>query len=918
MEMICKTDGAICISKATSDSLIEWSKANKIDLKKNFTSHWVHLGADIEASSPLSGVPAEAEIILKQIRAKPTFLSVATLEPRKRHEQILDAFELLWARGHDIQLVFVGKPGWNVEDLTLRIERHPEAGKRFFWLRSVTDEYLQRIYATSICLIAASLNEGFGLPVVEAARARLPVIARDIAVFREIAGVGAHYFAGDAPLELATRIMEWIKLYESALHPQPTMVKSLTWEESTDGLIESLVHQNYPRRQILVDVSGVVQQVNNPTIQRFVKTVLKHWLTAPPDGWRVEPVYSHLTGTYRYANGFASNVLGQQTNLKPDLPVDIAPGDVFIVLDFHPEIQAMQAPFFELARRQGVTVKFMVYDMIYIQHPEYFDTNTLTTFEKWLNVVSKSDGAISPTHHVANGLKSWMALNQGEQDKPPRAASSFLCCDRRPTHHGSARHNTPDHNPRTAEPKIPTFLMVGTLPPRQDCDDILDSFEIAWASGENIALTIVCKTNSSTDDFLSRLRSHPELNRRLKWFESATDTELNFLYRNSTCLIAASCEPGQGLNIVEAALQGLPVIARDILPLREIASSHAYYFDPRLGFKSTDLTLWLNLYQHAMHPTISGLAVQSWDELASQILSQSLQPNAYGSGRYVPANPRSTPHHHSSYEDKDGAETSSSKNQLQIKRNTLAQQGLTTMSNQQLSKIAEFMNTTSGEKKEFLIENHSDSPLHKRTREKFELLIEELANQTSVNAELKQQLLDTRAQLSSNQRAHEFELAARTSLLFAESTGIARQAISILTSWLSDKPAQEPTIIQRLSFQSDNKLILAPTALRTNGKIHIRNAQKGHALYGPYCSLPEGSYIASIYFDGPITRSAYLEVSCDNGRSLLSRHRIRRSVASLKFSTRARIDGVEVRLFTPYDDFCAIVNNIEIIQYGAP
>ncbi|MDZ7598485.1 MAG: glycosyltransferase [Desulfobacterales bacterium] len=62
-----------------------------------------------------------------------------------------------------------------------------------FWLQGISDEYLEQVYACA-CLVAASLNEGFGLPLIEAARHRVPIIARDIPVFREVAADCAFIF----------------------------------------------------------------------------------------------------------------------------------------------------------------------------------------------------------------------------------------------------------------------------------------------------------------------------------------------------------------------------------------------------------------------------------------------------------------------------------------------------------------------------------------------------------------------------------------------------------------------------------------------------------------------------------------------------------------------------------------------------
>lgn len=53
-------------------------------------------------------------------------LSARTLEPRKGHAQVLDAFEQLWPLGVDANLVIVGKQGWMVDELVARLRSHLE------------------------------------------------------------------------------------------------------------------------------------------------------------------------------------------------------------------------------------------------------------------------------------------------------------------------------------------------------------------------------------------------------------------------------------------------------------------------------------------------------------------------------------------------------------------------------------------------------------------------------------------------------------------------------------------------------------------------------------------------------------------------------------------------------------------------
>ena len=88
-------------------------------------------------------------------------------------------------------------------------------------------------------MINASFGEGFGLPLIEAAQYKIPIIARDIQVFKEVAGTNAFYFPNsDDPDILSAAIKNWMALYEADKHPKSDTMKFLSWEESSKQLVD--------------------------------------------------------------------------------------------------------------------------------------------------------------------------------------------------------------------------------------------------------------------------------------------------------------------------------------------------------------------------------------------------------------------------------------------------------------------------------------------------------------------------------------------------------------------------------------------------------------------------------------------------------------------------------------------------------
>lgn len=228
------SDQIICISDNTESELRKFMATHHSDV--TVPTCFIHSGADIITSHQTTEVDSEMTLILDKISSKKTFLVIGTIEPRKGHAQILKAFSHLWKNGVDVDLVIVGKKGWMVDKLVKEIKQHPEFSKRLFWLKGINDEILNRLYLSCTALIMASEAEGFGLPLIEAAQHHLPLIVRDIPVFKEIAGPHAFYFTGLEANDLALAIREWLDLYSTGAIPTSAHLPWVTWSEHVEQL----------------------------------------------------------------------------------------------------------------------------------------------------------------------------------------------------------------------------------------------------------------------------------------------------------------------------------------------------------------------------------------------------------------------------------------------------------------------------------------------------------------------------------------------------------------------------------------------------------------------------------------------------------------------------------------------------------
>jgi glycosyltransferase involved in cell wall biosynthesis len=86
------------------------------------------------------------------------------------------------------QLLIIGQRGWEAEDVFNLLDRNQQFRGRVTELNRCTDEELANHLSTARALLFPSRAEGYGLPLVEALGAGVPVIASDLPVIREIAG----------------------------------------------------------------------------------------------------------------------------------------------------------------------------------------------------------------------------------------------------------------------------------------------------------------------------------------------------------------------------------------------------------------------------------------------------------------------------------------------------------------------------------------------------------------------------------------------------------------------------------------------------------------------------------------------------------------------------------------------------------
>ncbi|MBL8030983.1 MAG: glycosyltransferase family 4 protein [Candidatus Doudnabacteria bacterium] len=190
-----------------SRAIIAPSEAAKADIAHYFPEAMdktsvVYEGAFLEEQ------PEELVEQVKQrfLLTRPYFLFVGTLERKKNIVGLARGFDVLLDKYKlDVDLVYAGKvdahyPEEKFKALEIKHKDH------LVFTGYVDDETLAALYQGAHAYVNASLNEGFGLPGVEAMRFGLPLAVANTSVFNEVYDNAALYFDARNPDDIAEQL----------------------------------------------------------------------------------------------------------------------------------------------------------------------------------------------------------------------------------------------------------------------------------------------------------------------------------------------------------------------------------------------------------------------------------------------------------------------------------------------------------------------------------------------------------------------------------------------------------------------------------------------------------------------------------------------------------------------------------------
>lgn len=187
--------------------------------------------------------PVKNEMKSKYSGGKDYFLHVGSLHPRKNLARLIDAFSLFKKQtGSDKKLVLAGPHFWGMQEIRSSILNSDYKSDIHFTGR-LDDAELPKLMGAAFALCLVSYYEGFGIPLIEAMSAGVPIICSNTSCLPEIAGKAALFvdpFSLDSISAALVTLDKDVTLRNKLILDGLERKSLYSWDRSADLLWKSM------------------------------------------------------------------------------------------------------------------------------------------------------------------------------------------------------------------------------------------------------------------------------------------------------------------------------------------------------------------------------------------------------------------------------------------------------------------------------------------------------------------------------------------------------------------------------------------------------------------------------------------------------------------------------------------------------
>ena len=609
---------------------------------------------------------------------KPFILFAGGIDFKKNIEGLIEAYSLLPINLRDkYQFVITGKMAEETKNHFIKVSEKYNVKDNIVYTGYVSNEDLIQLYNITELLVFPSLYEGFGLPVLEAMACGTRVVTSDNSSLVEIAKNHATLVDSSSP----KKIMKGIKYVFD--HPVKTLeiaensieyAKSYTWEKVAQKTLETirqrivnkdLIKNNYENlvitEKLLDNIASLFAKNKIPfsqiEIQKITEmlmllqnnedtniiqgnirifydmTVVHEWLKnnySTGIGRVCKELFNSLREkcivlpvilSKNSQNETQFELISMEDYSKTNEKITLKENDIFFMPEF--QIRGIQVPnehpYANELRKKGISCYAVIYDILPLQFPKYFEAKTSQNFKKYIDeLLNNYTGILTDSKAVADDVIEYYKKNRNQINNDLKIGYFHLGQDsfkeKKESEIGYKLSEFMQNDENV-------YLMIGTIEPRKGHKLVYNTFKKMWKEGFKGKLCVIGHIGWKMEEFVEELKNPKEFREKLLFIEGASDSELAFAYKNSDALIQASAGEGFGLPLIEAGEYNLTIICSDIPVFHEVTDENAIFFDRDKNDLEKKIIFFEKNKGTDEIPESKNIKHLTWDEVSDKVYS---------------------------------------------------------------------------------------------------------------------------------------------------------------------------------------------------------------------------------------------------------------------------------------------------------
>jgi glycosyltransferase involved in cell wall biosynthesis len=496
-------------------------------------------------------------------------ISLGVLEPRKNHERLLRAFNAVCDRRPDLdlRLTLIGN---HYPAMLRRLEKLMRRNPRIEFARTLPDEDVFARYGDCHFTVFPSLEEGYGLPIVESLWFGKPCLCANFGAMAEAA-------AGGGCLTIDTRSVAELARGIETLASDAALGRRLAQEAATRpmrswrdyaGTVLGALDRHTGIRQAYFWVDFTVQHPFNTGVQRVPRGLARSLESL---GVELEYVWwDHRAGKLAPINDAQRRHLAKWNGpaYRPARPLseDYA-GKWLIIPEILTPPEPAAADVIRFARARGMKTAFLFYDLIPLKLSAMFPRAFVDAFVNCWKMMRDGDVILPISRAAGNDLRGFYAQGGGDGGAPVNAA--ILPCPLPGEFIATPR----SREPRARDGRAASLLCVGTIDPRKNQLPLVEALARLRRDGEadGISLAIAGSSKAFPEyaaEVAQRIRDLPNVT----FVDHVDDAALQELYARCDFTVYASYEEGFGLPVMESLWNARPCLCHNAGAIAEAAA----------------------------------------------------------------------------------------------------------------------------------------------------------------------------------------------------------------------------------------------------------------------------------------------------------------------------------------------------------